>query len=131
MAYLMQQRAAAAKPQQEFDAFKQRYDYETAHPHQQADDVFTRTLAAAGIDPASPEGRVLYRNRAATLASPAPQMVGDADHGYNWVTPPPPALPGAMGVPAAAPKVLGSELPPGWQIEGGAGGNTRGNFRGF
>lgn len=67
---------------------------------QPADNEFTRTLRAAGIDPASPQGQQLYAQRAATMASPAPQMTGSPETGYQWNTPPPPRIPG-LTVPQA------------------------------
>lgn len=66
----------------------------------QNDNEFTRTLRAGGIDPASPEGQNLYRQRAATMASPAPQMTGSPETGYRWNTPPPPQVPGLTSPPA-------------------------------
>jgi hypothetical protein len=55
---------------------------------QQADSEFTRTLRSGGIDPNSPEAQQLYRQRANTMASPAPQMIGSPETGYRWVQPP-------------------------------------------
>ena len=129
MAYMMQQRMARQQPD-EFDQWRQKYDYERNNPkpQNQADDVFTRTLMAAGIDPASEQGQALYRQRAATMASPAPQMIGNADDGYRFVTPPAPQLPGQLAPSVAPQGVLGAELPPGWTIQGGATGNGRGGF---
>lgn len=72
----------------EFEDFTRRHDYEVAHPKAPADDVFTRTLSAAGIDPASPEAQALYRQRANTLANPAPQWVPDGLGGGRFVQPP-------------------------------------------
>lgn len=129
MAYMMRSRAEAGRSDQEFAQFQRKYDYETAHPrpHEQADDVFTRTLIAAGIDPTSEQGKALYGQRAAVLASPAPNFISDGLGGGNWVQPPPPSLPGAPVAPAAGPP---QTLPPDFDFgEGGAGGNARRNFR--
>lgn len=126
MQLMMQQNAARGKQGADFADWQRKYEYERANPKERADDVFTRTLTSAGIDPASEQGRNLFRQRAATMASPAPQMIGDAEHGYNWVTPPSQVLPGAIGTP---PQSLGAELPPGWKIEGGGAGNGAGGFR--
>lgn len=49
-----------------------REDYKRAHP----DDVFSQALSSAGIDPSSPEGRNLYRQRAESMAAP-PLMAVD------------------------------------------------------
>lgn len=70
-----------------------------------SDNEFTRTLRAAGIDPASPQGQALYRQRAATMASPAPVMTGSPATGYQWNTPPPPQVPGLTAAqPAPQPQ---------------------------
>jgi hypothetical protein len=82
------QQEAAGK----FAGFKQQYDYELAHPKAPTDDTFTRTLQAAGIDPASPQARQLYMQRAQTLASPAPNFVSDGAGGGRWVQPPAPGM---------------------------------------
>ena len=72
-AYEQQQREAQRA--QEWDDFTRQYDYKRANPTAAAPDVFTRTLMAAGIDPASDQGRALYKQRATTMASP-PMMIG-------------------------------------------------------
>jgi len=91
---------AAAARQAKFEDWRQQHDYEVAHPKQQADDVFTRSLAAAGIDPASPQGQALYRQRVQTLANPAPQWIPDGMGGGRFVAPP---SPGGMSGPPSAP----------------------------
>lgn len=65
---LARQRQAAAEAQQyqmqradKFADFQREYDYKAAHPAAPADDVFTRDLVRAGIDPNSPEGAAKYR----------------------------------------------------------------------
>lgn len=90
-----QARQAAAKRAADFADFTKRHDYEVAHPKAPADDVFTRTLTAAGIDPASPQGQALYRQRADTLANPTPQWVPDGFGGGRFIAP--------GGAPTAAP----------------------------
>lgn len=127
MAYMMQQHAEQqklARTPSKFDEWRQQYDYELGHPkaREQADDAFDRALKGAGIDPAGEQGRALYGQRAATLASPAPQMIGSAEDGYRFVTPPAPTLGG--GAPQG---VLGADLPPGWKVQGGPGA-TPGGF---
>lgn len=52
------------------------YDYQRAHPHPQRDDEFTRSIRAAGIDPASREGQELYRRRVVNMTAP-PLMAVD------------------------------------------------------
>lgn len=79
-------------------------------PQSEADDVFTRTLIAAGIDPNSEQGRALYAQRANTMASPAPQMIGNPETGYQWVQPP------GM-VPGGNPAPSGASSPPPQAIE--------------
>lgn len=66
------------------------------------EDVFMRRMRAAGIDPASPQGQELLRQKLATESSPAPQMIGDGMGGGRWVNPPAPKLFGA-GMPQQAP----------------------------
>jgi len=83
-----------------FTDWKQQYDYEVEHPKQPTDDVFTRTLTAGGIDPMSPEGRQMYKQRAQTLANPAPQWIPDGMGGGRFVAPP---APGGMSGPPSAP----------------------------
>lgn len=115
---------------------------------QQADSEFTRTLRAAGIDPGSPEAQQLYRQRATTMASPAPQMIGTPETGYRWVQPP------AQGAPVQQapqqPQQPSANLQPGavvngyrfkggnpqdrnnWEpVSGGAGSNVGGGFRNY
>lgn len=76
----------------------------------QAPNEFERTLRAAGIDPASPQGQDLYRQRAATMASPAPQMTGSPETGYRWNTPPPPQIPGLTSPQQQAPQQQGGQV---------------------
>jgi hypothetical protein len=101
---LQQQRAAAIEAQQyqqrrtdEYTDWERKEQYKSAHPSAPADDTFTRALVAGGIDPASPQAKALYLQRAQTLASPAPNFVSDGAGGGRWVTPP------SMGMGAGAP----------------------------
>lgn len=82
-----QAQMAAAKRTADFGDFTARHDYEVAHPKSPADDVFTRTLSAAGISPDSPEAVALYRKRAETLANPTPQWVPDGFGGGKFIAP--------------------------------------------
>jgi len=58
----------------------------TAPQKPQADDTFTRTLQAAGIDPTSPAGVNLYRQRAESMANPA-QFIPNGVGGGQYVRP--------------------------------------------
>lgn len=77
-------------------------------------DDFTRTIRNAGIDPTSPEGQKLYRERATNLADPMQAVPGVDAQGnqvLRFMRP---------GESAAPPQTLGPALPQGWTI-GGAG----------
>lgn len=96
-----------------------RESWKRTHP----DDQFTEYLQAAGIDPASPQGQALYRQRATTLASPAPQFLSDGMGGGRWAQPPAmdygspsPAMPSALPT-----RPVGRLTP---IQEGGAGGSA-------
>lgn len=115
---MMQARQAEAKRAADFTDFTQRHDYEVAHPKAQADDVFTRTLQAAGIDPTSAQAMQLYRQRAETLANPTPQWVPDGYGGGRFVDP---RTPGGTAPPQAP---VGKLTP----MQGGA---TPGGSRSF
>ncbi len=123
----MRQQAAAQAAQYQrqradkFADWRTQYDYEAAHPKAQADDNFTRTLRNAGIDPASPEAMALYRQKALTDASPAPNFVSDGAGGGRWVTPPA----AGMGMGAAPQAPVGKLTP----LSGG--GASRGGARSF
>jgi hypothetical protein len=84
----------------EYTDWERKKQYEAAHPKAPTDDAFTSTLRNAGIDPASPQARALYMQRAQTLASPAPNFVSDGAGGGRWVQPP---APGTMGTAPQAP----------------------------
>ncbi len=78
----------------------QRQEYERAHP---APDAFTQTLTAAGIDPASEQGRGLYRQRVTNMTAP-PLMAVD---GFDATGNPTKTFVPRTGVPAG-----GSATPP-------------------
>lgn len=92
--------------------------YSDVAPKAPEDDVFTRALRAGGIDPDSPQGQEMYRQRATTMASPAPNFVGDGMGGGRWVQPPPPQVPGDVTRP------VGRITP----MTGGGVGNGAGGF---
>lgn len=117
-------------------------------PQQQEEDVFTKSLRAAGIEPGSPEAKALYQQRVSTMASPAPNFLGDGMGGGRWVQPPAMPLPGLQGAPqmgAPAPAQGGPQPgtvedgyqfmggnpadPNAWKPVGGGGGNVTGGFR--
>lgn len=111
---------------------------------QQNDSEFTRTMKAAGIDPNSERGRALYAQRAATMASPAPQMIGSPETGYRWVQPPAQGMPQQaaqppQGGPQIGAVVNGYRFKGGnpndqnsWEpVSGGGASNGAGNFPGF
>jgi hypothetical protein len=62
----------ARRRQQEREEWAWREDYKRSHP----DDQFTQYMQAAGIDPRSPQGQALYRQRAESMATP-PMMAVD------------------------------------------------------
>lgn len=105
---IQEQRKAALESQQyqmkradEYTDWERKQQYEAAHPNAAKDSEFTRTLQAAGIDPASPEARQLYRTRATTMAYPTPTYVSNGPGlGGGFVTPP---LPGMTGPSPQAP----------------------------
>lgn len=78
----------------EYTDWERKQAYERANPKPQTDDTFTRALMGAGIDPASPQGRALYNQRAQSLANPA-QFIPDGAGGGQYVRP--------NGAPPAAP----------------------------
>ena len=91
---LAEQRKAALESQQyqmqradKFTDWKAQQDYERANPKAPADDVFMRTLQGAGIDPASPQGVALFRQRAESLANPAQYVSNGPGMGGQFVRP--------------------------------------------
>ena len=118
------QEAQAAQAQraaklQDYEAQKQ-IDQRYAAPEKP--DAFTQTMINAGIDPKSPQGIDLYRQRAMTQAMPAPNLVGSPETGYRWLQPPAPSM-GGGGLPTFSEDD--------WNKAGGAGSNVGGNFRGW
>lgn len=85
----------------EYTDWERKQAYQAANPGPVKDDAFTSTLRNAGIDPASPQARALYMQRAQTLASPAPTFLSDQAGGGRWVQPPAPGM--GMGAAPAAP----------------------------
>lgn len=112
---------------------------------QQADSEFTRTLRAAGVDPASPEGQQMYRQRAASMATNPVQgqWTGTPETGYtfraNPTSGPPMGMPqqtAPQGPPQPGQVVNGYRFkggnpndPNSWEPAGGAGSNVGGGFR--
>jgi hypothetical protein len=81
------------------------------------DDVFTRMLRGAGIDPNSEQGQKLYRQRAGAMANP-PRMVMGADGRPYFVN----------GADTQG-SDLGPDLGDGWEIDGGPTPTASGTFR--
>jgi len=63
----------------ELNTWKAKQAYEQAHPN----DQFTQYLTAGGIDPASAQGRSLYRQRAESMAAPPLVAVDGFDPAGN------------------------------------------------
>lgn len=97
------------------------HDYTVANPGPQKDDNFTRTLQAAGIDPASAQGVAMFKKRAEMLTNPM-QLVPD---GYGGVRPV--HVNGEMGATGAATDDDWTNAKP----MGGGVGNGPGGFPGF
>lgn len=95
------------KRAQDFADWERKQQYEAAHPTAAKDDAFTQTLRNAGVDPASPQARALYMQRAQTLASPAPNFVSDGAGGGRWVQPPSPGMGTAPQAPVGKLTPLG------------------------
>lgn len=68
---------------------------------------FERSAQAGGIQPGTPEWEQLNRQRANTMASPAPQMIGSPETGYRWVQPP-----GMQGQGTPQPQTAASQQQP-------------------
>lgn len=71
----------------QYSDWERKQAYEAAHPQAQADDVFTRTLRGAGIDPNSAEGRAKYQEKVTRDLAPAPVWISDGAGGGRFVTP--------------------------------------------
>lgn len=126
---------------QERDDWKWKQDYQAANPGP-INDQFQQRMKAAGIDPASPQGQALLRQKVTTDAMPPPNFVGDGMGGGRWVQPPAPAIGGMAAAPQAASSgpqpgmiedgyqfVGGNPADPNsWKPVGGGGGNVTGGF---
>lgn len=92
MGYMMQQRLAAGQSGQEFDQWRQRYDYETEHPRPSNAQPHRWENNEGDLMELGPEGNPITR-----YDDPTPKMnlVPDGRGGYNWVSLPgaPPQLP--------------------------------------
>jgi len=123
MAYMMQQRMARQEPSK-FDEWRQQYDYELAHPKASTAPPYRWEANDGSLMELGPDGQPSVR-----YSDPTPKMnfIPDGMGGGQWIAVPKRA-PGALAQGAAPQGVLGAELPPGWQIEGGASGNARGGF---
>ena len=96
---LQRQQASAIEAQQaqqtraaEYADWVRKEEYKAANPGPAADDAFTRAAKEAGIMPGTPEWAQINRQRAATLASPAPNFVSDGMGGGRWIQAPSPSL---------------------------------------
>lgn len=107
-----------------------RQAWERANPEPRAPDAFDIALQRGGIDPASPEGQQMYRDRAASMArDPNDQFVTVTIPGVGTYAGPQSGLASfASGAPASGGY---SELPQGYTVRGGAGGNASGGFPGY
>lgn len=86
---------------------------------------FDAELVRAGIDPRSPQGMQLKQQKVNNTADPWVQMT--TPDGRFLGGPRSQVMQSLSG--GQQPTVLGSELPPGWTIEGGGTGNGVGGFR--
>lgn len=76
-----QQRLAQQKRIADFEDAQRKRQFEIANP---IPDAFDKALRGAGIDPASPEGQALFRDRAASLAAdPNDQFVSGNIPGFG------------------------------------------------
>lgn len=116
----LQQKMQLAQQQrlQGLEDWKWKEQYKAANPGP-ADDVFTQSLQAAGIDPASPEGQNLYRSRVTNMADP---VVSIPLPGGQVYTGPRSQLPSALGQAPTRP--IGKLTP----LAGGGAGNGVSNF---
>jgi hypothetical protein len=85
---------------------------------------FDAELARAGIDPRSPEGMTMKRQKAENAANPWVQM--NTPDGRFLGGPRSQVMQSLGG--GQAPTALGAELPQGWTIEGDGGSNAPGGF---
>ena len=108
--YAQQLQAAQLQRAQAFADQKALIDYRAQNPPPTS---FERDLQAAGIDPASPQGRQLYQQRVTNLADPyqgVPVTNPDGSQGLRFIRP------SQMG--GAQPQTLGATLPDGWTVGG-------------
>ncbi len=75
---LLKMQQAANQQASERNEWRWREQYKAGHP----DDELTRYMTAAGIDPSSPQGQALYRQKAETMAAP-PLMAVDGFDAQN------------------------------------------------
>ena len=75
--------AAAAQRQASMQDWQSKFQYLQDHKVQEPDN-FTRTLQAAGIDPASPQGVAMFKKRAEMLTNPM-QLMSDGYGGFKPV----------------------------------------------
>lgn len=117
---LLQQKQALDDAQYQRDRQDKRSDFmfEQDYRNQnKPDDQFTQMMRAAGIDPASPDGQKLYRQRVDTLASP-PYFFTDPTTGQ------------VMSIPRNQQPEIMQELPPGAKPIGGPTPSASGGFPG-
>ena len=115
---MLEQRQALEDAQYQRDRQDKRSDFmfeQDYRAQNKPDDQFTQMMRAAGIDPASPDGQKLYRQRVDTLASP-PYFFTDPTTGQ------------VMSIPRNQPQPLTDEDID--RLSGGAGGNASGGFPG-
>lgn len=106
----------ARRRQQEREEWMWREDYKRSHP----DDQFTQYMQAAGIDPRSPQGQALYRQRAESMAAPPLMAVDGFDaQGNPTKTFMPRAGIGAIGSQGAASGPAPGTVRNGYRFNGG------------
>jgi len=96
----------------DYTDWERKQQYAAAHPDAAKDDVFARTLIGAGIDPASPQGRMLYSQRAQSLANPA-QFIPDGAGGGQYVRPNATMMPPTAPIGKLTPLGAGGATPQG------------------
>lgn len=118
--------AAELKRAQDLADWEYKQRWNRANPEPTAPDAFDRALMGAGIDPKSPEGQALYKERAASLAGGQDEFVVVPIPGVGTYAGPKSGLEAAFsGAPSAAPQ---GGLPEGYKVRGGPAGNGGGNF---
>lgn len=106
----------ARRRQQEREEWMWREDYKRSHP----DDQFTQYMQAAGIDPRSPQGQALYRQRAESMATPPMMAVDGFDaQGNPTKTFMPRAGIGGMGSQGAPSGPVPGTVRNGYRFKGG------------